>query len=672
MYWLRDFHFISLLLYASLSLCWAVGGWLIISHAFRLRSSERLITGLATGFLLFIALANLLANFLPLSAAFWSAAVLILSGGLFLAWRSPRRFDLRGRDLWLDWRDLTCWGQLLSMVLLTAVFSFIQRGLAVFDEYQHLPMISIMGAGDLPPHFYLDPAVKFAYHYGLQVYGASLIRLAKFFPWSAWDLSKAISIAFTFVLGWLWLRRATRSELAAWLGTILLSLSGGMRWLLLFVPLPWLRKFVVPVNINVDTAVTLADALGRPWVSEGVGPLAFPFAYHSGIFVPVIFILGSTGAMMFMTILLLLLLGIPRDWADGSARWGAVIAWGLIFTTLALSAEHLFAFLWIGVAASLLLKRGSKLGIANWQAWSILAVSALFSLVQGAFITEVGRGLLARLQGVAAASNNSYAFSLRWPPALPSAHLGELSLFNFDQAVVLLAELGLALLLAPVATRYAWKRLRQGDWLAGGLAIAAWACLIFPMFFQYGVDRSITRMPATALWLWLLLAFPLLWFAFQKARKIPRLLYAFGYGSLALGGLVLLSIQLTAIPNWQLTYFVKEVDSKMSAAYWDRLPPESQVFDNFPERAVTLFGRATRAHESVYIPFEEWLLLREDPDPQKLAQAGYTHLYLDEAWWDRWTPEQRILIDLPCVDTIAEEPWPGDQYRILFDIRACR
>jgi hypothetical protein len=678
MYWFRHPDLLSIAFYILLSLCWAIGGWLIVSHAFRLRSSERLIAGLSGGFLLFIALGNLQANFLPLSIAFWSAAVLILLGGLLLAWRSRRRFDLRGRGLWLDWRDLTCWGQILSLMLLTVVFASIQRGLAIFDEYQHLPMISIMAAGDLPPHFYLDPSVKFAYHYGLQVYGASLIRLGGLFPWSAWDLSKAIAIAFTFVLGWLWLRRITRSEKAAGWGTILLLLGGGMRWLLLFLPVPWLRTLdVALVNTGSDTATSLVEALGRPWASEGVGPLAFPFAFHNGIFVPVIFVLGSTGAMMFMTVLLLLLLGTPRKWAkNGIAHWGALISWGLIFTTLALSAEHLFAFLWIGIAFSLMLshkpRRGLRRAPSNWQIWTILAASALLSLVQGAFITEVGRGLLARLQGVTAASNNSYAFSLRWPPALPSAHLGDLTLLDGDHLIVLLAELGLALFLAPLVTRYAWKRLRQGDWLVAGLGVAAWACLIFPLFFQYGVDRSITRLPATTLWLWVLLAFPMLWFAFQKAGKMPRLWSMVGYASLVFGGVVILSIQLTAIPNWQLTYFVQAVDSKMSANFWDRLPPKSQVFDPVAERAVTLFGRAAHAYQSIYIPEEDWMALRDDPDPHQMAQAGYTHIYLDETWWLRWTPEQRARLEQPCVDRLAEERWPGDKFRLLIDIHNCR
>jgi len=104
----------------------------------------------------------------------------------------------------------------------------------------------------------------------------------------------------------------------------------------------------------------------------------------------------------------------------------------------------------------------------------VLGMSAVVSVVQGGFITEVVRGLLLRLQGEATLSANAYGFTLRWPPALLSAHLGSLSIFDLGQFVALLAELGPGLLLAPLATGYAWRRFQAGitwklvwDWSPG-------------------------------------------------------------------------------------------------------------------------------------------------------------------------------------------------------------
>src|SRR5512140_3277252 len=91
------------------------------------------------------------------------AAVLILVAGLAAAWRGPR----------LPWRaDLRAWPQLVVLAGLTLLFVMIGRGLALFDDYWHIPLISVMAAGDIPPHFYLDPTQPMAYHYGLQVLAA--------------------------------------------------------------------------------------------------------------------------------------------------------------------------------------------------------------------------------------------------------------------------------------------------------------------------------------------------------------------------------------------------------------------------------------------------------------------------------------------------------------------
>ena len=43
-------------LFVFLAQCgvWATGGWLLVSHTFRLHDEERLMAGLGTGFVLFI------------------------------------------------------------------------------------------------------------------------------------------------------------------------------------------------------------------------------------------------------------------------------------------------------------------------------------------------------------------------------------------------------------------------------------------------------------------------------------------------------------------------------------------------------------------------------------------------------------------------------------------
>jgi len=73
----------------SIGIC-GLGGWLLLTHVFRLRPAERLLTGLASGLILFIMLSNLLAHVLPLPLAFWGAAALIL---LASAWAGISRIN---------------------------------------------------------------------------------------------------------------------------------------------------------------------------------------------------------------------------------------------------------------------------------------------------------------------------------------------------------------------------------------------------------------------------------------------------------------------------------------------------------------------------------------------------------------------------------------------------
>jgi hypothetical protein len=671
MYWSRTNSLIDIALYLLLAIGWALGGWLLVRSIFHLRRSEYVITGLAVGFLLFISLSNLLAHILPLTAAFWGASFIIFLLGVVCV----RRSNLHP---WLETSDLHAIPLIFSLIVLTVFFTLILRGESIFDEFQHLPLISIMAAGEIPPHFYLNPDFYFAYHYGIHVFAASLVRLADFFPWSAWDISRALAIAFTLVLGWVWVRRVTRSRTAAWLGTILFTFGGGMRWLLLLLPVnlsTWVSHSVNLVGTGLDTAPTLVDALQKTWVIEGGGAASFPFAFHNGIFVPVFFTLGSTGAMPFMTVLLLLLL-LPRR------RFSTVglIIWSLLFATLALSAEHLFAAIWVGAALATIIsvifnkklfKSFPKDILFQWSI--ILSLSALLSLVQGGFVSETARNLIASISGTASQSYNARGFSIRWPPGMLSAQLGSLSIINPGQLVALLAELGPALLLVPVIFTRFKKELSHKDWFTSGLSISVVLSLVFPLFFQYEVDRSITRMPATALWTSLVLGFPIIWLALPHLKTIYRLGLVTWYMMIVLGGMVIFQSQLSSIPHEELSYYIDDLDASYTTDYWNKLPEGTQVLDRISERSVTIFGRISRANSGIYDPLPGWEALIADPNPRLIAKAGYDYVYMDRVWWDSLTPTQQANFQQPCIDIVDERKQDGGtDYRLLVEVNACR
>ncbi len=670
-YWTLTGNWLDMAVFFLLCLLWAAGGWLLVSHAFHLKRNENLIAGFAAGFLLFIVLSNLLAQILNLTTAYWAS-----SGLIFLSGIAAAQFSKKG------WRinipSLGSWPQLLALGAVTLLFTLVLRGLAIFDDYYHLPMISVMATGDIPPHFYLDPALHLPYHYGLQVFAAGMVRLGGFYPWSAWDISRAIVLGFTAVLAWIWIRRVTRSPLPAYLGSFLLLFGGATRWLLLFIPTPLLNRMGAHLTMDISGMTaggSLVTDLVNRWPMDGGGPFPFPYAFASGIFEPLNMQLGATGALWEMTILLLLLV-----WKPGRSSWVGMLITGLLLASLALSAEHVYAALFAGsviifiVYAAVRARRHRPLKLAALLPWGIpLAISAVLAIFQGGYITGGFMNVLSKLTGRSypMVTTDFQGFSLRWPPAMPSGHLGPLSLFDPGQVVIMLAEAGPALILLVLAAIYWLRHVRKSQLIPQALAAGSLLSVIFPVFFKYGLDFDITRLVAAALWLSLALSFPFLWLWLQKARPAFRLLAGIGYRVTVFAGLVMLAVELVAIPVPQTTYYLKYNEGELARTYWNKLEPGAQVLDSRPERAVLLFGRASFAARDVYKRAPEWQALVASPDPATVAARGYSYVYMDETWWQGLSPEVQAAYLKPCIKLVTQLDFSAGQFRKLFNVGAC-
>jgi len=659
----REFSLGALGAYAVLTALWAAGGVLLGRFGLRLRRAEAALGGGALGFVAAETLANAAAHFLPLPTACWLAAALVLGLGL-AAW---------GASGWARPRPRGGWVYLFTALLLGMLLP-LQRGLALFDEFLHIPLVAEMARGLVPPPFYLDPALPFAYHYGLHLWAASLVRMAGLFPWAALDAGKAFTIAMSSALAWLWLYRSTHSRAGAWWGALAVFFGGGARWALLLLPrraLFWVSSRITLAGSAAETGATLAETLTLPWRVEGSGAVAFPFAFHSGFFTPLHMAMANTAAMSWMTVLALLLAG-PRLRRAHWTGWAVV---SLALASLALSAEHLFVFLVLGVAAAGVYswRRAGRLPqpASGWMA--ALAAAGALSLWQGGYITETLRAVVLRWQGAPVQQANAYGFGLRWPPAIPTAHFGALSLFDPAQVLVLSTEFGPVLLLAPAAWGMTRRLLRRSRWMEAALGLAAWFSLVFALFIRYGLDRSMTRMPETAARLWLFLGWPLAWMWFGRARGLRRVAAQAALGAGMLGGLLLFALMWTAKPNPQLTYFVDSTDALMSQRFWNRLPAGAQVLDARPERSVALFGWPVRAFGDVYRPYPEWEALVKRPAPQAVARAGYDFVYMDETWWLHLPAAlQQAYEHASCVRRLGGEGAPPAAWRALYDVRGCR
>ena len=235
----------------------------------------------------------------------------------------------------------------------------------------------------------------------------------------------------------------------------------------------------------------------------------------------------------------------------------------------------------------------------------------------------------------------------------------------------MLAETGPAMILLVLAAIHWLRGLNKGQRLPQALAAGSLLSLIFPIFFRYGLDFDITRLVGAALWLSYALAFPFIWLWLVNARQGYRLLAGLGYAVAVYAGLVMLAVELIAIPVPQTTYYLKYSEGSLAHTYWNQLPPGVQILDSRPERAVLLFGRASFAATDVYQRASEWQALVTTPDPATVASKGYAYVYMDQAWWQSLPPVVQQAYTQPCVQLVMQIDLSSSEFRRLYNVGAC-
>lgn len=672
MYWLRTTSIPALLLFMVFSFFWAVGGWLLVVHSGRFFKRERLIAGIASGMLLYILLGNAFAHWLPVYLAFASAAVTIFVIGLWASRKSKIH--------WPELISLETGLQILALIFIFVLFELILRGLGVGDDFTHFPLVSIIAAGDIPPHYTLNPDVFLPYHYALDLFAATMVRMGGFFPWSAWDISRAFAVSLTLVCSWLWIRRITQSKSGAFLGSILIAFGMGTRWILGLLPLSWVANIasnIYLIGSSADTAKTLADAISRSWVIEGAPPVPIPYAFANGILNPLTFDWGGASSLPLLALILILMLS-----GRLKQKWSGLLLLGSAFLSLALSAEHIFILLGLGIGLAVLimiLRRQLSLRQVISSFWGqvimVIIVTTVLSLVQGGVITELARTYLGNKAGVGATSSGN--FYLRWPPAFFDSHMGSLSFTDWRQIVVILAECGPILLLFPIVISRFRNDFKHDRITELGFGIASFFGVIIPLFVNYYINRDITRLTAMGLTLWLLLVIQPIWRFIKQASLGYKIFTGFIYMVTIFGGIALFAYQCTAILAPQVATFVSSMDSRMSQIYWDRLDPHMMVFDSTGFRGQTLFGRLSI---DSYLGFTltQFLPYQSDPDPYALRKAGFGYIYLDKRYWDHLSATYQQALYPPCakvmnkMEKMNSATGELSDFRVLIDITNCK
>jgi hypothetical protein len=652
----------------GLLLCvfWGIGGWLISRSAFHSARIEQIPLALITGFTLDTLFANMLAQLLPVEIAFWLAAVFVLLVGVALSWGMPLR-DLFHRSL-LSW-------QWLLLVGFTAIFTMAERGLAIFDDYAFLPTLSVIASGDIPPHFPLNAKVMFSYHYFLMIFAAQLTRIAGLEIWKSLDVSRAFSFTISMMLVGVWVLRLTRSRTAGVLGALFVSLAMGTRWILLLFPPPlinWISQSVTLIGSGSQSADTLAVALSQPWGVEGVGPVAFPFAFSNGIYSPAVLAMSGPNGTISTAITMLFLLTFNR-WRG----WRGMLVSGLLTASSALLTEFglLMGLLsWGGITLIYLIQHKTiRLPRGLWQWLLVIGLGNLLGAFQGGAFTDIVAGWFAELQGQTVSSYQTVGFSFSFDPVIVSSHLGVLSLFRPQQLIAAVCEIGPILLLLPLLAVWGIKSYRRQRWFETVLILAGFFSLA-TVFIQYTGSAGVRNTSRLYSFISLcgLYAVPLTWMWVSHRSERLKWLAALLAAILMFGGVVILSVKLTAIQRPVYSYFLSALDARMYDTYWNRLEPDALIFDPEQYRAPTVFGRASLGFDTWFTASPEWVALRNAPDPYKFKAAGFHYAYMDDRYWQEIGPAGQKSMGAACVRLVDELSDAQGNFRKLLDLEGCK
>lgn len=638
---------------------------MIIISLFSVNSEEKLLLGAAAGLVLENWLANILSRLVGVQWGFWLAPLFVFLTGALIAYKSGEYKNLSLRKIFLTVEAF--W--LLALIIL---FTMIGRGLPIFDDFQNLPTISRMAAGDVPPHFALNPDLNFGYHYFLLLVSAQVTRIGAVFPAAALDLARAFFLVVTAMLGGKFVYRLTASRVAEGLGVLFLLFSSGARWLFFLFPVRYQSGFNAQVQLigsGAATGTSLYDALIKPWMIEA-GPIAFPFAFASGINPPLIMALGGVGTSATAIVLLILMTFSTRK-----SKF-ALLPIGIFFASLALADEVWFILFAAGALLLTLVFIFNKSIIFRKDAIPLIlcmVAGGAIALVQGGMLTEIARGFLGRISHTNGGSYYDTTMQLTFPPALVSGHLGILHLNNPYQLIAGVIEIGpvaLALFLLPIAVVSFY---RKNDALMLGLGLSGLisGLMVFVLYKGSGGVSGTTRLLEGFLFTGTLFGFPILWQFLQNKGSLLKSIGAAFYGIAILSGVVIFAISLAGISKPVLGDFIRSEDMPFFTKYWNKLPENALIFDVIPERAVTIFGRATKSSVSWFEDSPEWEVLKLDPSPQRLKQAGYDYAYLDLQDWEGLSAGTQAMYKGECVK-LMEKLLVEDRGRRLYDISGCQ
>lgn len=607
------------------TLPWFLGGYWIVKAAFRLQPLEQIFLGLSAGLFLLVVLSSILAHIIPFFFTTWLVSGLIgLTGAIIGLRKGVLSFPK------------PAWSWLIFLFLGWFAYSM-ARGLAIFDDFAHLPTVSLIAAGYFPPRFAFNPSMPYGYHHFLLLFSAQLMRIAGWEPWIALDAGRALSFALAVILGGLWGVRVTGQKAGAVINGLILTFVSGTLWLLFLIPYSWLEqisKFIVLLGSGIATGDSLAEAMLNNWAIEGGPPIDYPFAFVNGLIQPGILAYNGVNGLMSFAVIFFFLLT--------ARRWKTPLLAGTI-SAITLAGAHLIseAELPLGLAAigfitvMFWVKEGKIVlpkSLRGW--WGVILGSLILAFLQGGTWAELCQRFVLG-SSVESYLTHTVGFEVSLKPAIVSGHLGVLPLTQIPSLIVALIEIGPLLLAFPFVLVWGYKAFRAKRWYEAILIGQAFLSLAM-LWVHYTGSLGVRNSSRLFLFLPITLATsaPII-FRWVKRRSSWLQTITISFSALALlGGVVIFAFQLSAVGNPVTSYFMSGLDEKMYKSKWNELPRDALIFDRMPSRAPTVFGRFTYTGNTWYLFKPEWKELVSDPDPYKLRDAGFTHAYLDKKLWE--------------------------------------
>jgi hypothetical protein len=269
---------------------------------------------------------------------------------------------------------------------------------------------------------------------------------------------------------------------------------------------------------------------------------------------------------------------------------------------------------------------------------------------------------------------HTFQFSLFWPPALLSTHLGNLSLTDPYQLLVALVEIGPVILLLPLAIVWGIKAYRFGRWYEAANALASFGSLGLSFVELSGAAGStaLTRAQSMIVGLCSFQANTGLWLRARHRSEKIKVWVGILFLVMMVGGMVIFGIEMIATPEKVYSDFLNTLDAHMTQDYWDKLPEDAMIFDPVPYRAPVVFGRTNMSSYDYFDLKPEWVALLDNPDAVTLHAAGYDYAYIGRDYWDNLSIEKQATLQAECVVVVKEyeQVFPPD-FRRLLDLSGC-